>query len=326
MHPRRVDKAAGVLDAVFFWIVLAALLGLAELANPERGARTPTSAAERRNDLGWIALYFVYAPVLGSAVATAAWVTWVHSPARPFVVTVPFAVQLGVLFVVAEVAAYWVHRLQHIVPWLWRIHSIHHSTESLRWWSAFRFHPIDTAISHGLPVIAAAACGAGARVLAPYIAVVTVVTVFAHADVCNPGHALSQVIVTPAYHRTHHQSDRELTNFALVLPLLDRVFRSASFTFGARTFGSDSETPRRGVVAQLAWGFGIGWCVRSGRAGQPRTTAPITSEVMLAHPLVASATSSGTRRRDSIAASARATAISTTPSAIAPPAGRFTTG
>ncbi len=298
------------------WIVLAALLSLAERVDPEGGQRRSTNTRDLRTDAGWVAVYLVYAPALGAFLAAATSVASSRSPAGGLVADIPWALQLGAAVMIAELTAYWVHRLQHTVPGLWRIHSVHHSSEMLRWWSAFRFHPLDTAVSHGVPVIAAAACGTGPNVLVPYVAAVTVVTVLAHADVYVPGTRLRWAVVTPAFHRSHHELGREGTNFALVLPLCDLLFRTASFTVGDRSFGSSSGVPRHGVLAQLAWGFG----------GQSTSATPSTSDATLAQALVAKATDGGTRRSDSIAASPITTASSVTTRAAAPPTRSSSTG
>ncbi len=298
------------------WIVLAALLGLAERVDPEDGQRQSINAQDLRTDAGWGVVYVVYAPALGAFLAAATSVIWSRSPARGLVAGAPWGLQFVAAVLIAELTAYWVHRLQHKVPGLWRIHSVHHSSETVRWWSAFRFHPVDTAVSHGVPVIVAAACGTRPSVLVPYIAAVTVVTVLAHADVHVPGTAMHRVVVTPAFHRSHHELGREVTNFALVLPLCDLVFRTASFTVGTRSFGSSGGVPPRGVLAQLAWGFG----------GQRVIATPSTSEATLAQALVAKASAGATRRNDSIAASPITTASSVMTRAAGAPTGPSRTG
>lgn len=308
--------AGGMIRMVTIWAVLAAFLGVAELMDPEDGRGRSIDRRDLRTDAFWGLLYLLYMPALGTAITAATSVAWLHSPVRALVAGTPWGLQLGGGLVVAEVAAYWVHRLQHTVQALWRIHSVHHSSETLRWWSAFRSHPLDTAVSHGVPVIVAAACGAGPGVLVAYLAAVTVVTVLAHADVHVPRTPMRWVAVTPAFHRSHHELGRETTNFALVLPLCDVVFGTSSFVAGARSFGSASHVPRHGVLAQLAWGFGA----------QRVIATPSTSEAMLAHALVASATVGGTRRSVSIAASPITTETSVTTRAAAPPAGLLMRG
>jgi thioredoxin 1 len=177
-----------------------------------------------------------------------------------------------------------------------------------------------------VPVVVAGASGAGPDVVVPYLAVVTVVTVFAHADVLVPGSGASRLVVTPAFHRAHHEPERAATNYALVLPIWDVLFRTVSSGGGApgrSRFGSASGIPAHGLRAQLAWGL-------PGRAnaaaGGQSTADPATSDVRLASPLVASAVNGSTPRHLSAAASPSVTASSVTASAAEAPATSSSTG
>jgi sterol desaturase/sphingolipid hydroxylase (fatty acid hydroxylase superfamily) len=244
-----------VIRTMMIWMLLAGLIGLAEMVDPEEGHRRSIDAGALRTDVGWVVLYTLYVPALGAALAVAASFVGGHSPGRWLVGGAPWGLQLVIVFVISEIAAYWVHRLQHAMPALWRIHAVHHSSEALRWWSAFRSHPLDTAMAHVVPIIAAAACGVAPDALVPYLATVTIVTVLAHADVHIPRTWLRLAIVTPRFHRSHHELGRQGTNFARVLPVCDLIFRTASFGVGTPTFGTTGGVPSQGVCAQLAWGF-----------------------------------------------------------------------
>ena len=248
----------GVIDTVVFWSIVAVLLGLAERAAPEDGHRTPTDARSGITDAGWMAMHLASSPVLGLALASATGVIGARSPLREVVHRVPWALQAVIAFAIAELAAYWVHRLQHAVPALWRMHSVHHSSESLRWWSAVRSHPLDTVVSHAVPLACAAATGVAASALVPYVSAVLVVTVFAHADVHVPRTWWRGVVVTPRFHRAHHRADGGRSNLARVLPVFDVVFRTTAAAAGSGAFGATGVVPRHGVRAQLAWGFGLG--------------------------------------------------------------------
>ena len=50
----------------------------------------------------------------------------------------PLLAQLPLAWVVVELFAYWPHRWLHEVPWLWRLHATHHSSERLYWLNATR--------------------------------------------------------------------------------------------------------------------------------------------------------------------------------------------
>ena len=56
----------------------------------------------------------------------------------------PLWLQTIETFMVADFCGYWSHRMLHRIPWLWRIHRVHHSSERLDWLAAARVHPIET--------------------------------------------------------------------------------------------------------------------------------------------------------------------------------------
>ena len=43
----------------------------------------------------------------------------------------PFLAQLALALVMAEFFEYWFHRMMHEVPWMWRFHATHHSSQRL---------------------------------------------------------------------------------------------------------------------------------------------------------------------------------------------------
>jgi len=203
---------------------LALLLTLAEWVDPEGRDPQPRPRRGTRADIGWFLVYVAYAPVTATVVAT--WVAGVsrHGVFRTSIERAPVMVQFALGVAVAEACAYWLHRAMHRVPVLWRIHAVHHGAPDVRWWTTFRFHPVDGVLAHAAPLLVIAACGFGPSVIAGYLAVVFVVTILAHADVWIPGRLLTCAVALPAFHRRHHAVGHDDVNFALVLPIIDRLF------------------------------------------------------------------------------------------------------
>ena len=50
---------------------------------------------------------------------------------------------LFIVVIVIDFYKYWLHRLQHKIPFLWELHSFHHSSESLVFITGARHHWID---------------------------------------------------------------------------------------------------------------------------------------------------------------------------------------
>jgi sterol desaturase/sphingolipid hydroxylase (fatty acid hydroxylase superfamily) len=199
---------------------------------------------ERRTDFAYLGARLVLSPASALALAAAAVITS-RDPLQTMIGNCPFLVQVAGAFVVAELCAYGVHRYEHYKRTLWKLHSVHHSPGHLDWLAGFRFHPIDAVIQQLVPSAVAMALGFRA----------TLVTLFAHCNVYVPDKWLSRVVVTPSYHRSHHEVGREASNFALVLPVIDGLFGTASFASGPRRFGTDPVVPTEGFFRQCAWGL-----------------------------------------------------------------------
>ena len=74
----------------------------------------------------------------------------IPSSFRASVAAQPWWLQVAEVIVLSDFLVYWGHRLQHSVGFLWRFHSVHHSTEHLDWLAAHREHPLDTIYTMGL--------------------------------------------------------------------------------------------------------------------------------------------------------------------------------
>lgn len=234
-----------MLQLILTLAVIAAFLGAAERVDPEAGVRTRPDPVQRRIDLYWMGAYVFYAPIVGWVAAGVIRTAAGAAPLAPQLATLPWILRLAGAVIVAELVAYSLHRMMHTVPMLWHVHAVHHGATDLRWWTAFRFHPAETVLTHVAPYAAAALVGFGSDVTAVQVAAVTVVTMFSHADVYVPGRWSAALVVTPGYHRSHHEFGRGHTNFALALPLIDVLFGTAAFDdAGPRRFGHAETTPQ----------------------------------------------------------------------------------
>jgi sterol desaturase/sphingolipid hydroxylase (fatty acid hydroxylase superfamily) len=129
---------------------------------------------------------------------------------------------------VLDLVSYGWHRANHRVPFLWRLHQVHHSDPSFTVSTGVRFHPGELLLS--LPVRLAAVVFIGApvgAVLAFEIAF-TFANLIEHGDINLPSRTeswLARVCITPALHRRHHTKvgpERD-TNFGTVFSVWDRV-------------------------------------------------------------------------------------------------------
>jgi sterol desaturase/sphingolipid hydroxylase (fatty acid hydroxylase superfamily) len=172
---------------------------------------------------------------------------------RPLVAMLPAAITPFVGIVLFDLAIYWVHRWSHEVPFLWRFHSIHHSTTTLDWVSGFRNHPFDGAIL-APPFVFLLAAGFSPE-FSGALAVVQIVTgLFLHANVRFRWKPLHRVVITPEFHHWHHANelDARNTNYSAFLPLWDILFGTYFMPKDRRPahYGVDEPIPA-GMGAQL---------------------------------------------------------------------------
>ncbi|MBK5290675.1 MAG: sterol desaturase family protein [Acidobacteriia bacterium] len=130
------------------------------------------------------------------------------------------------MIVVSDFTAYWIHRLFHIVPFLWKFHAIHHSSTSMDWLAGSRLHIIDIVITRALAFAPLYALGFSSQPLAAYLVFVSFHAVFIHANVRFRFGKWKWVVGTPQFHHWHHSADAEGVdkNFAIHLPALDWLF------------------------------------------------------------------------------------------------------
>ena len=134
--------------------------------------------------------------------------------------------------VVFEFVAYWFHRALHAVPWLWRIHAVHHSDTELDVTTTYRNHPLELLVNAPLTIPIILLLGFPVAVVVAYQLIKTTVSVVAHSNIRLPSVAdrvLRFVIVTPDFHRLHHCSERRFTdsNFCAAFPIFDYMFGTA---------------------------------------------------------------------------------------------------
>jgi sterol desaturase/sphingolipid hydroxylase (fatty acid hydroxylase superfamily) len=128
--------------------------------------------------------------------------------------------------VLADLGAYWLHRLIH-TRHLWRIHRFHHSPTQLYWLAGVRT-TIPQQILFNLPVALAVPMVADAPVYVFEALVVAGVVTndWMHLNVAWRSRWLEWVLVTPRYHHIHHSTDAKLHdgNFGVVFSVWDRLF------------------------------------------------------------------------------------------------------
>lgn len=141
----------------------------------------------------------------------------------------PFPLKIALSALLLDLTIYWQHRVFHKLPWLWRLHAVHHTDLDLDASSGVRFHPLEGLISMAVKMAAAALFGAHFLGVALFEILLTASAVFNHSNIALtvPIDAfLRLLIVTPDVHRIHHSQILEETNsnFGFNAPWWDRLF------------------------------------------------------------------------------------------------------
>jgi sterol desaturase/sphingolipid hydroxylase (fatty acid hydroxylase superfamily) len=125
-----------------------------------------------------------------------------------------------------DLMQYWVHRLFHRLPWLWKFHAVHHSAKVMDWLASSRMHLVEIVLLRGLTVIPMYVLGFSNPALYMYLVFVFFLSAMVHSNMRIKFRILDRLIVTPRFHHWHHGIEKEAVdvNFAVHYPFLDRIF------------------------------------------------------------------------------------------------------
>lgn len=125
--------------------------------------------------------------------------------------------------------SFFTHWLAHKIPFMWRIHRVHHLDTELDVTTNVRFHPFEFILNTiiGIPIILL--FGFPIWVLMIYELLDVIITLVSHSNIAFPKRiekVLRYFIVTPDLHRVHHSSHQPETdtNFGAVFPIWDLIF------------------------------------------------------------------------------------------------------
>lgn len=141
----------------------------------------------------------------------------------------PSGVALIVSFLLLDLAIYAQHVVFHHVPWLWRLHRMHHADLEFDTTTGIRFHPIEILLSMLIKMAVVVALGAPPVAVLVFEVVLNATSLFNHGNVrLSPrlDAIIRRVLVTPDMHRVHHSAiPRETnSNFGFNLPWWDWIF------------------------------------------------------------------------------------------------------
>ena len=164
------------------------------------------------------------------------------------------------LFIVAmDFMEYVFHRAQHAIPFLWAMHSLHHSDPSVNVTTTTRAFWLEPAIKaiFVYPVI-----GILFQVPPSVYAIYSVARLYNFVDHLNLRIHLGSfwlLLNGPQYHRIHHSARPEHfnRNFAAFFPIFDVIFGTAYRPRPGEfpTTGLDTSDAPRNLLAAMLWPF-----------------------------------------------------------------------
>jgi sterol desaturase/sphingolipid hydroxylase (fatty acid hydroxylase superfamily) len=204
-----------------------ALAVAAALLLQRQSPHSKAAGSTRVNGGIWLVNAVVTGTICGACVCAAAqWAATRNVGLFNWVVTpIWIALPASVLFL--DLVSYAWHRANHVVPFLWRWHQVHHSDPSFTVSTSLRFHPGELVLSLPLRLFAVVLLGVPLPAVVVFEVVFTLTNSIEHGDINLPQRferVMGRVFVTPAFHRWHHtvnRFDRD-TNYGTIFSVWDR--------------------------------------------------------------------------------------------------------
>jgi sterol desaturase/sphingolipid hydroxylase (fatty acid hydroxylase superfamily) len=221
-------KHEATIRLVFF-IGVFALMAIGELLWPKR-ARPFSRRRRWPHNIAVVVIDTFLARIVLSAGATGvAFIAEQHGWGLFNAVSVPRVISLTASVIVLDLAIYAQHWVFHHVPWLWRLHRMHHADLDVDVTTGARFHPVEILLSLGIKAVIVMALGAPAISVLIFEVLLNATSMFNHTNVRIPAPMepiLRWLLVTPDMHRVHHSIVVRETNsnFGFNLPWWDWLF------------------------------------------------------------------------------------------------------
>ena len=145
--------------------------------------------------------------------------------------SLPVSVGAALAFLLLDLSFYYWHRANHLIPFLWRFHNVHHADPDLDVSTSFRFHFGEVALSALFRAVQIAVIGVSGWTYAVYELIFQLNTMFHHSNVRLPirlERLLNLMLVTPRMHGIHHSQVKPETNsnYSVVFSWWDRLHRT----------------------------------------------------------------------------------------------------
>lgn len=164
----------------------------------------------------------------------------------------PHVLLVAITIVAMDGANWLAHYADHRLGALWRFHALHHSQEELSVLSSFRAHPLMHTTGFVLATIPVVVLMPTLPIAPVLITSYVCVGTLQHANLRFSFGPLGKVIVSPSYHRLHHDPNRQDVNLGVVLVVWDVLAGCARFPSRWEAVGATGLADRPVPVEQQA--------------------------------------------------------------------------
>lgn len=199
-------------------VVQLLLVTVFELLAPHRDDWRMTRDKRLPNDLGHVLVNALLGDRLGGLVfvgvsASLALTFLLNGVFNLWPDAWPLWQQALLAVLVIEVLDYWRHRLDHQVAWLWPLHLVHHTPETMNAIKSARNHFGDMIFRHAFAYMPVLIAGAPAEAILWHAAAISLFGIPGHANVgYQIPRLFDHLVMTPAYHRVHHSNSLKWGN------------------------------------------------------------------------------------------------------------------
>ena len=187
----------------------------------------------------------------------------------------------GLFYLANDLAYYWMHRAQHVIPWWWALHNMHHSQRQVNCWTNARVSWLDVVLESCLLATVGLVMGVDAGQFALLVLLTELVQYLAHTNTrLGFGRILGRLVVTPRFHRLHHmrgdpaRPNLHNCNYGQVLAVWDNLFGTALYGESMRQNGVDDPIVDadngRGAIAMQWHALRRFWSAFTTRSGWQR--------------------------------------------------------
>lgn len=289
LHPRDLSEA-GLITLLQISIIMLVFRPLESIAPAEHWTDRKLTRIDRLYTLimllGLFPLfsYLVLSPfghLLGNGDVTGNESSLNLRHVFPWLNTHP-VVLLAIYYLAYDCVYYWMHRAEHVIPWWWALHSMHHSQRQMSCWTNDRGSYLDGVIQSFILASVGIVMGVEIADFAWLTLISELVQNFSHANVrFSFGPIGEKLLIGPKFHRMHHmvvdpqRPNLHNCNFGQVFPFWDILFGTALYSEPIRPTGVndpmvDADNDR-GLVA-MQWHtlkrfWGAFWCRAGWRPG-----------------------------------------------------------